>query len=241
MTTAATASETVEYRLVLVHPVTRSLLASGSPGSYCLPRVRIPQWTRPAQQLRKVIENRWGLDVIILDIAMSGNWRSPCGVAEMATPKATPGFSEVRIGQILDTQLSEAERTEIESLLEDKAKSPFARIGWIEEALAWIASVTGRSFSSRKDIEQLNAGGGFALVRLRSDEGSDYWLKATGEPNTHELSITSLLSNLCGQYVPEFIAARPEWNAWITSGDGAGITDLPSDRNALLRTLEDAV
>lgn len=241
MTTAWTASETVEYRLVLIHPVTRTLLAFGSAGHYCLPRVKIQQWTRPAQQLRKVIENRWGLDVIILDIAMTGDCRTPCAVAEVATPKSMPDSTDVRIGQILGTELSETERTDIESLLMDKANRPFARIGWIDEARAWIESVTGQSFSSRRDIEQLNAGYGFALLRFRSDDGWDCWLKATGEPNIHELSITSFLSKACGRYLPEFIAARPEWNAWLTSGEGVGITEFPPDPRALSRLLEGAV
>jgi hypothetical protein len=73
------------------------------------------------------------------------------------------------------------------------------------------------------------------------EDGRCYWLKATGEPNAHELSVTCLLSELCGDYLPELIASRPSWNAWLTSEETTEVTNLPTDPLELFQLLEDAV
>ena len=241
MAIPAAIRETVEYRVVLVERDSPTVLAFGGPDRYCLPRVRIPQLTRPAQQLRKEIRIAWGLEVLILEIIVTGESCSSCIVAELLTPGMISEFKRVRLDQILASELSEEKRLQIQLLLDGKSTNPLSHIGWIDEVVVWIESVVGKTFSSNKDTEQLNGGAGFALLHFHSNDGCNYWLKATGEPNTHERSITSCLSKLCGGYLPEFIASKPEWNAWLMSGDGVRVTDLLTGPFALFRLLEDAV
>jgi hypothetical protein len=62
MAATATIVETVEYRVVLVQPASGAVLAVDAIDGFRLPRVSIPQWTRPAQQLRKVIRATWGTE-----------------------------------------------------------------------------------------------------------------------------------------------------------------------------------
>jgi hypothetical protein len=69
----------------------------------------------------------------------------------------------------------------------------------------------------------------------------DYWLKATGQPNAHELSITTLLAKLCGSYLPELISSRPEWNAWLMSGEATCVKEILTAPFQLFTLLEDAV
>lgn len=88
-------------------------------------------------------------------------------------------------------------------------------MGWIYEAVDWVERVTGERIRSIFEVEQLNAGARFALVRIPMRSGRSYWFKATGEPSTHEQPITSYLSELCPRHLPEVLAVEPAWNAWI--------------------------
>jgi hypothetical protein len=228
MATAANTFETVEYRIVLVRPDSNDILALHVADRYCLPRVRISQWTRQAQQLRRAIKAAWGVDVVILRSAKSGDNCGPCVVAELLTPSAASDLKRVTLSGIESSELTEDERLDVELTLAGKSKGPFSRVGWINEALVWIEKASGKKCSSKRNIEQLNAGGEWALLHVRSDDGSDYWLKATGKPNVHELSITSRLSELCPNLLPKLVATRDDWNAWLSEDAGKPLADAPT-------------
>jgi hypothetical protein len=152
--------------------------------------------------------------------------------------------SELRAGnldQIREGELSKQERTEIELLLNGHSRYAVSRVGWIENAIAWVEAVTGQKVRSKAGVEQLNAGGGFALLRFRVEDGREFWLKAVAEPHTHEFSTTALLSELAGEYLPEVIALKPEWNAWLMPRAGAVIEALPAEPSELLSLLERVV
>lgn len=232
--------ETTEYRLILVLPESRKILAISDVDGYRLPSVSIPQWTRPAEQLREAIHAAWKLRVLILDFFHG----SPlCAVAEVLVPGQPIDLKAVPLEQLQTSELSEQQRAQIASILagDSHASSPFSRVGWIDEAITWLESETGRKLSSKRDIEQYNAGGSFALVRFRMEDDWNYWLKATGLPNAHELSITTLLSKLCGGYLPELISSKPAWNAWLMSGEGRSVTEIPTVPFQVFTLLEDAV
>jgi hypothetical protein len=233
--------ERIEYRLALVRPDSRMVLALETIGAYRLPCVRIPQWTRPAEQLRKAIESLWGLHVLVLDLLPAHDGSPFCAVAELLIPDAHSGLKAVPLDKIASSEFSEQQRAHLVSLLSGDTETPFTQIGWIDEAIAWIVSATQRKLSSKSDIEQLNAGGAFSLIRFHTEDGWDYWLKATGDPNAHEFSITHLLSKLGGAYLPTIISSRPAWNAWLMSGEASRVTELPADPFQLFRLLEDAV
>jgi hypothetical protein len=241
MAVPATTLETVEYRALILVPKSSAVLAQETVDGYHLPRIFIPLRARPAQQLRKAIQTRWALNVLILEFVKGDDGPTSCVLAELLAPAVGSDLIAISLGQISDSDLSEAERSSLVSLLDGKWGSPFSRIGWIDEASTWLETVTGQTITSKGDIEQLNAGGAFALVRFHTEDGADYWMKATGEPNAHELSITSLLSRLCGDYLPKVIAARPDWNAWLMSGGASPIPELPTDSVMLFSLLEDAV
>jgi len=232
--------EMTEYRLVLVLPESRKVLAISDVDGYHLPSISIPQWTRPAEQLQDAIHAAWKLRILILDFFHG----SPlCAVAEVLVPGQPIGLKAVSLEQLQTSELSEQQRAQIASILDSDshASSPFSRVGWIDEAITWLESETGRKLSSKRDIEQYNAGGEFALVRFRMEDDWNYWLKATGQPNAHELSITTLLSKLCGGYLPELISSKPAWNAWLMSGEATSVTEIPTAPFQLFTLLEDAV
>jgi thiamine kinase-like enzyme len=219
---------TVEYRCVLVRPRSSQLLAVEESDQHRLPRIHIPEWTRPAEELQKVIRARWELDVLVLETWAAGHDVPAFVVAELLEAEQNSFFVEFPVRQFKGSEFSEEDCQHLESLLEGRTKIPFSRLGWIDEAMSWIESATGASFSSKRNIAQWNAGGGFALLSTCSDDGRRYWLKATGKPNLHEFSITRLLSKSYPDFLPKLVATNTEWNAWLMEDAGAPISDPPS-------------
>jgi hypothetical protein len=233
-------AEKTDYRLVLVLPESRKILALSGVDGYRLPSLGVQLWTRPTQQLREAIETIWNLHTLILDYL-----EGPpiCAVAEVLIPSQRPDLKAVSLEHLHTTELSEEQRAVITLILGGSSPegSPFARIGWIYEAIVWLESETGRQLSSTHSIEQYNAGGRFTLVQFHMEENCDFWLKATGEPNAHELSMTMCLSKLCGSYLPDFISSKPEWNAWLMSGKGTCVAEVSTAPFQTFTLLEDAV
>jgi hypothetical protein len=220
---------TQEYRVVIVQPESHGVLALASAGPFRLPRISIPSMQRPARELQKAIKATWGVTAFILDACVAPHGASPCAVAELRSPRVISNLEEVALDRIMSSELTSEERHDCQFLFEGKSALPVSRMGWIDDSIGWAASMTGRRFSAENDVEQLNAGGGFALLRLRSDDGRSYWLKATGVPNMHELSITSCLSGLHPEFLPKLIAIRNDWNAWLTEDAGEPFSTPPAD------------
>jgi len=116
----------------------------------------------------------------------------------------------------------------------------FARVGWIDEAIAWLEASTGGRILSRIRIDQRNASGAFTLIRFPMQDGRDFWLKATGTPHEHERPVSCLLSKLCPGHVPEVVAERSAWNAWLMRGGGESISALSPAASIAARSLETA-
>jgi hypothetical protein len=83
MAVAETILETTEYRVVLVQPNSRKILALGVTGGYRLPRARIQTWARPAEQFLKALRGTWGLHVLVLDILRAQEGSPSCAITEL--------------------------------------------------------------------------------------------------------------------------------------------------------------
>jgi hypothetical protein len=233
--------EMLEFRVVLIDPASSGLLALDTVDGYRLARVRVRRWLRPAQQLQKKIQATWGVHVVILNIVIADRSSGSYVIAELLTPVRSSDFKSIMASQLPLSELSERESANLALLLEGGTKDPFSHIGWIDHAIDWAESETGSNLTSRNEIEQYNANGGFSLVRFPMRGGLDYWLKATGEPNRHEPRVTKLLSELGGGYVPDVIAWRPEWNAVLISGEARDSGEITRDPRQAFELLEDAV
>ena len=220
--------EPVEYRCVLVQSCSLGVLAYGNAGQYRLPRVYIPRATRPVFEVQRAMNAKWGLDIFVLEIWAPADGPGACAIAELLTPEMASSFREVSVEQLMTSELLEDERNRLELFFNGRLKGPFSQLGWVDEGLRWMASATGCAFFSKSDIEQWSAGESFALMRARSDDGRNYWLKATGEPNAHEFAITGLLCKLCPDFLPKLIATKKEWNAWLTTDAGIPLSDSAS-------------
>ncbi|WP_260706562.1 aminoglycoside phosphotransferase family protein [Edaphobacter flagellatus] len=227
----STMIETITYRIILIDPVSRGIFALRKDGLYHLPILKIPQWKRPAEQLQRGIRDTWNVPGIILGFLPNDDSCKPCAAAEvLATPSADQ-LTYIPLSGLAPDDLSEAQRASVERMLDGSGDqgSFFSRIGWLDQVVAWCETVTNQRLSSRSSIIQYNAGGSFTLLRLPLDDGQNYWLKATGEPNRHEYAVTLLLSDVCKGFTPDVVATQPEWNAWLMAGAGTDTITFPSE------------
>jgi hypothetical protein len=237
-------AEKVQYRIAIVLPRSKMVLAERHGETLRLPRVEILRWARPAEQLARAIRERWNLPSIVIDRLPAQSDLPPCAVVEVCMP----GVRKVPDGLISDdldaiaaeSELTRTERAVLGEILSGntRGRGPFSRIGWLEEAQEWIReSVPHHSVEFTEDIRQLNASATFALVRFGTKQGPAYWLKATGAPNLHEFGITTALTECFPQFLPPLVAAREDWNAWVTTDAGQPLRDcltLPALEQAVL-------
>jgi hypothetical protein len=232
----------MDYRLALVSSESRQVLGIRGCDTNELPRISIPRWERPAEQLTTLIKENWQAKTVVLDILSEATSSTPCAIVELRSPVLELeryGLVPVQLASISDASLGEKECRTLNSVLagDSAGTDLFARIGWIEEVQQWIRDeVRSRTISFSDDIRQFNAGGGFSLVRLGTQQGPAYWLKAVGAPNEREFRITVTLAGLFPDYLPTMVAARPEWTAWVMEDAGqplSNLVGLPSTEKAV--------
>jgi hypothetical protein len=221
----------MEYRLALILPQSRQLLTNTEFNVVCLPSISIPASHRPAEYLTKVIEDMWQMKTIVLDILTDISAPSRCAIIEVRNTSSRLGDYGLQAINIDDIHqeafLSPTEQSSVRRILTNDSSLPmFLRLGWVDEAQRWITSACStRRISFTDEIDQVNAGGAFALIRFGTSEGASCWLKATGEPNTREFTITTQLSRWYPDFLPPLLTARSDWNAWVTEEVG---TNLPT-------------
>ncbi len=211
-----------EYRLVLLPSRTHAVLMQQDDDGLSLPRLAIPDGTRPAEQLQSAIRKNWNLRAIVLDFLAIGSKSTPCAVVEILNPVPDTSLLEASIDKIADKDLVPEERGIVEAILAGDVdrRGPFSRVGWVQDAMEWMQSAIGRDVAFTGEIRQLNASGNFALARFATQSGPAYWLKATGQPNTHEFQITRLLAELSPGCIPRRVAEREDWNCWLMEEAG---------------------
>jgi hypothetical protein len=207
------------YRLVLLRR--DWVLVETEGNKLCLPRIGVSKRARAAWQLQNAIRMRWSGLVVILDF-LNDFPISPVCIAELHSRRTPKGLSAVPLDQVEMPDLTNRERQIVANMSSGNPdnRGPFSRTGWIHEALEWVSTSTGQSFPFTAEFEQYNAGGSFALMRFASRHKRHFWLKAVGEPNLKEFSITTTLAQICPKYLPPMIAARCDWKAWVMEDAG---------------------
>jgi len=99
---------------------------------------------------------------------------------------------------------------------------PFGKLGWLQDLHDWVSHVVNPLGMKLKHFQQLNGSETFSLIRFETTK-QPVWFKAVGKPNAHEYVIAQALGQLLPSYVPNVLATKPEWRAWLMS-NAEGIT-----------------
>jgi hypothetical protein len=234
--------EQEEYRLVLVRSGSHTIWTERRGQDLCLPRIAIRRWMRQAEQSQLAVEATWRIRTIVVDILPGMNGGIPWAVVEIISSPPHDGLAAANVDEISEEELTIEEREVIDAILTGSVgvQGPFARVGWIREAKEWMCAELGHDIAFTEEVHQFNASATFALVRFATKAGPAYWLKAAGDPNTHEFQIIRELMELCPEFLPRRIAAREDWNAWLSedAGHPLDLTTLPALEQAALSMAE---
>lgn len=160
-------TDSMNYRLALILPQSRQFLAIEVDETYVLPQISISKWERCAEQLTRLIEERWYIKSVVLDILTDDCPDWPLVIIEVRSSTwdaSTEGFISIDTGKVGGGVLCSSERKVLQSILagEDSGRGPFSRIGWIEDVQAWVHEVTnGCGITFTGETIHVNAGGGF--------------------------------------------------------------------------------
>ena len=227
---SAEQNERETYRvIVLSRDGTKVLLVSNGVRRM-LPWVEIPRWQRVAENLTAAVESNWGEQVVCLfehdtDSATDGaatRYQAAEHLCTRSNPKMPTYWAPVSM--LLEDSLADgrdyAAIKQVTAVcngeMEAASAGPFSRLGWFSELHIWIESVVEPiGFHVNGRFRQLNASPSFSLIRFETS-GPAVWFKAVGEPNQREFAITCTLSRLFPSHLPNVLATRPDWNAWLT-------------------------
>jgi hypothetical protein len=218
------------YRLIVTRRNASELLLSQAGSSWTLPRVAIRPRQRVVQQLVSEVSGKWGLETYCLfvphlttsdrngsgtkcavlesirhsDGARAGTcWMPPSAAADCSDPVEAAALRES-----LD---------ELHSYVRGESPGPFARPGWLKDLFHWVEEqVSPLGLRITGEFRQLNGSPTFSLLRLETNEGA-LWFKATGEPNSHELTVSLLLARLFPSHVPRILGIHRPWNGWLSA------------------------
>ncbi len=136
------------------------------------------------KQLSSQIEARWNIKTLVPRSTFRPEFANCIGGTRNQRSSGSIlrwWFLNVTLDKIDRTALNTNERATIQSILDggDAGHGPFSRLGWIEEAKAWIKrSIGDEGLRFTEDMRHLNGGGKFCLIRLMASTGNAYWLKS---------------------------------------------------------------
>ena len=220
------------YRLLIERRNGAEILLIPNRHDYSLPAVEIPRWERVAPCVISALKEVWNIEAYCLFSP------APVHAAREATdfkyqlveirrpnvrlPSGwhwTPveSVSERMFASSDDFQTIHSALDELAAYADGSRRGFFGKPGWLQEVFGWIEqkiNPLGLRLTGR--FRQLNASPAFSLIRIETN-GPALWFKAVGEPNLRECPITIELAKRFSGYLPEIIAVRSEWNAWLTT------------------------
>jgi hypothetical protein len=242
------AAKTDCYRLILFNGDGTHVLLAGENYRHFLPELRIPQFTRPAEQITSVLRDTWGIPAVLLFSnriesderpcyavleACRGNWQVPAKLAWYPIEKAASYL--IDDGEAV---LLQASRAKIVHPSFGADPEPFSRLGWAQRLHDWVQLTVRPLGMELVDLLQFNGSETFNLLRFGTTS-RPLWFKAVGKPNLHEFPITLTLSRLFPNYLPKILSSDPLLNGWLMESGGEvtlrDVEDFDTWRNAVCR------
>jgi len=230
------------YRLIVTRRNASEILLSQDGPGWTLPSVVVRPRQRVAEQLVSEVSGKWGLETYCLFVpnlrtsvqngngtkcavmesirhserAPAGNcWKPPAAAADCSDP-----VEAAAIRESLD---------ELHSYVRGERPGPFTKPAWLKDLFQWVEEqVIPLGLRTTGKFRQLNASPTFSLLRLETNDGA-LWFKATGEPNSHELTVSLLLARLFPSHVPRILGIHPAWNGWLSAEASGTALDETSD------------
>ncbi len=219
------------YRVIVVRRDASEVLFVFSESVLSLPRVEVFPQQRIAHQLIAEVSRQWSLQTYCLFVpsiesSEKDAQRENFAVLESIKDSEEPptgtcwlprtAFACHRVVSVRHADAISQSLKELDSFI-DKAKvAPFGRPGWLRNLFTWSQEqLSPFGLRVNGNFRQYTSSPAFSLIRLGTN-GPAVWFKATGEPNLHELSITSCLARLFPGNLPRILAIHPSWNGWLS-------------------------
>src|SRR5258708_38754637 len=177
-TLATEVSQKDTYRLIMFDPAGTAVLLESQGSEYRLPKIEIPKFTRPAQEVTELLRTSWNLSSVFL---FSGVLEEAANTSYFAVLESQDGFRLGTQGMnwftihhaLSNLLFSGQERRAVESSYRKAVsrllvnhREPFCRVGWVRELEEWIREVLGHRGIELKSFEQLNGCETFCLIRF---------------------------------------------------------------------------
>jgi hypothetical protein len=231
------------FRILLYRRNGKELLLEHNDQGFTLPRIRIPRYTRVAQQITETIQKDWKLQSCCLfpigDRNNSAYAVELCGAvgAHPANRKwlSVHTLTERDFGEAQDFRTLEVAIKFFDQRRTSEPAGPFGKLGWIRSVSGWVESKAApHGLHLTGEFKQFNASATFSLIRFETNDPA-LWFKAVGESNLREYPITLALANHFPSFVPRIIAMREDWNGWLAIETEGTHPDEKSDTETWTR------
>jgi len=219
----------VLFRILLYRNDAAEILLETTSEGFRLPVLCVPAHRREAEEITGAIRTSWNLETY-------GLFRLPAAVSAhpfvhdyvvescQADTDGPLGMEWLSMGSLsVEAFQTRSDFAAIQNSLlildqyrGNELPGPFGKPGWLRTLTDWVdrqASAAGLHLTGA--VRQLNASPTFSLIRFATD-GPALWFKAVGEPNVHEHRVTIKLAAAFPKFLPDILASRPEWNAWLS-------------------------
>jgi hypothetical protein len=229
-------SELETWRAIVFNFDGTKALFKLSEGGLAFPSVEIPCGERLAENLTAALGKRWGCEAVCLFTlngpSQDGGTSDPYEVMECWNQEA---HARATVWKPLHSLTSDSFEDPVEYRIFERCwqqfdqyerdpSSPFAHRGSFARARNWTRdAICPFGLELAASFRQYNGSESFSLIRFETN-GPAVWFKAVGEPNLREFPITLKLAEQFPGFLPEILAKRPEWNAWLSCEvDGANL------------------
>jgi len=245
---AGAVSQKDTYMLIVFDSAGTAVLVEPQRYDYRLPKIEIPKFTRPAQEITELLRNSWKLTSFFL---FSGVLEESPNASYFVVLESKDGLClrpqglewftiHHALSNVLfsnqERRVLKSSHARLTSGAYTNGSGPFARLGWMRELQDWVGSIIRPMGMELKGFTQLNGCETFSLVRFATTQ-QPVWFKAVGEPNMHEFSISHALAKFFPRYVPNILATKYAWHGWLMSDGGGATLDETTDPTAWQRAI----
>lgn len=235
---AGAVSQNDTYKLIVFDSAGTAVLVESQGYDYRLPKIEIPKFTRPAQEITEILRNSWKLTSVFL---FSGVLEESPDASYFVVLESKDGVCLCPQGlewftihhALSDVLFSNQERrvlklshARLTGRVHPGSSGPFARLGWMRELQDWAGAILRPLGMELKGFKQLNGCETFSLIRFATTQ-QPVWFKAVGEPNLHEYGISLALARLLPRFVPTILGTKPAWHGWLMSDGGTTLDESP--------------